>query len=75
MVRKDEISSTEKLLDLIRETPLPPSAANETGAASSRQPGLLNSLTFKKPIGIGVEIGNSDIKIAKINRISDKCCQ
>jgi type IV pilus assembly protein PilM len=72
LARKDEISSTEKLLDLIRETPFPPSAANETGAASSRQPGLLHALTFKKPIGIGVEIGNSDIKIAKINRISEK---
>ena len=72
MARKDEISSTEKLLDLIRDTPVPPSTANETGAASSRHPGLLNALTFKKPIGIGVEIGNSDIKVAKINRISDK---
>jgi type IV pilus assembly protein PilM len=72
LVRKDEISSTEKLLDLIRETPLPPSTDNETGAATSRHPGLLNALTFKKPIGIGVEIGNSDIKVAKIDRISDK---
>lgn len=72
MARKDEISSTEKLLDLIRDTPLPPSTANEPGAASSPHPGLLKSLTFQKPIGIGVEIGNSDIKVAKINRISDK---
>jgi type IV pilus assembly protein PilM len=74
LARKDEISSTEKLLDLIRDNPLPPSTANanETGAASSHHPGLLKSLTFQKPIGIGVEIGNSDIKVARINRISDK---
>jgi type IV pilus assembly protein PilM len=73
LARKDEISSTEKLLDLIRDTtPLPSKTANQTGAASSSHPGLLKSLTFQKPIGIGVEIGNSDIKVAKINRISDK---
>ena len=29
-------------------------------------------LTFQKAIGIGVEIGTRCIKIAKINRISDK---
>ena len=33
---------------------------------------LLKALTFQKAIGIGVEIGNRCIKIAKINRISDK---
>ncbi len=33
---------------------------------------LLKALTFQKAIGIGIEIGNRCIKIAKINRISDK---
>lgn len=33
---------------------------------------LLKALPFQKAIGIGVEIGNRCIKIAKVNRISDK---
>ena len=73
MARKDEISSTEKLLDLIRDNPAPTSTVSETGsAAQPPNPGLFQTLTFKKPIGIGVEIGNSDIRVAQINRISDK---
>lgn len=73
MARKDEISSTEKLLDLIRDDTSPPSTANPTGLAPpSQKRGLFKALAFQKAIGIGVEIGNNYIKIAKINRISDK---
>ena len=73
MVRKAEISSTEKLLDLIRDTPSPRSTLNPTEpAALSQKKPLFKVLTFQKAIGIGVEIGNRFIKIAKINRISDK---
>ncbi|MBC2713345.1 MAG: pilus assembly protein PilM [Desulfosarcina sp.] len=73
MARKHEISSTEKLLDLIRGNASSPSTTNETApAAPSQKPALFNALTFQKSIGIGVEIGISDIKIAKISRISDK---
>lgn len=73
MVRKDEISSTEKLLDLIRYNTPPQSTSNPTEpAAPSQKSGLLSALTFQKAIGIGVEIGNHCIKIAKINRIADK---
>ena len=73
MVRKDEISSTEKLLDLIRYNTPPQSTSNPTEAAApSQKTGLLSALTFQKAIGIGVEIGNRCIKIAKINRTSDK---
>jgi type IV pilus assembly protein PilM len=71
--RKDEISSTEKLLDLIRDNTLPPSSANLTEpAAPTQKTGLFKALTFQKAIGIGVEIGNRSIKIAKISRVSDK---
>ncbi|WP_372679588.1 hypothetical protein [Desulfosarcina sp.] len=72
-MRKDEISSTEKLLDLIRYNTPHPSTVNPTEpAAPSQKIRLLNALTFQKAIGIGVEIGNRCIKIAKINRVSDK---
>jgi len=73
LVRKDEISSTEKLLDLIRYNIPPQSTNNPTEpAAPSQKMRLLKALTFQKAIGIGIEIGNRCIKIAKINRISDK---
>ena len=73
MVRKDEISSTEKLLDMIRDNPSRPSIANPTETvAPPQKTALFKVLTFQKAIGIGVEIGNGFIKIAKINRISDK---
>lgn len=73
MARKDEISSTEKLLDLIRGDPAPASADNETASAPpSGKSWLFNALAFQKAMGIGVEIGNHYIKIAKINRLSDK---
>jgi hypothetical protein len=73
-VRKDEISSTEKLLDLIRDSSSPPpSTANSTEPAMpSPKTGLLEALTFQKTISIGVEIDNRCIKIAKISRVSDK---
>ncbi len=70
---KDEISSTEKLLDLIRDKSSSISTVNKTGPGEPAQkPGLFRVLSFQKAIGIGVEIGSSEIKIAKINRISDK---
>jgi type IV pilus assembly protein PilM len=72
-VRKDEISSTEKLLDLIRYKSPPQSTDNPTEpTAPAQQMRLLKALTFQKAIGIGIEIGSRCIKIAKINRISDK---
>ena len=72
-MRKDEISSTEKLLDMIRDNPSRPSIANPTETvAPPQKTALFKVLTFQKAIGIGVEIGNGFIKIAKINRISDK---
>ncbi len=73
MVRKDEISSTEKLLDLIRNNTSPPLTASQTGSvAPSQKINLFKALSFQRAIGIGVEIGLHHIKIAKINRISDK---
>lgn len=73
MARKDEISSTEKLLDLIRDNPSPASPP-EPIDPDYRHPsdGFLASLRFQKSYGIGVEIGTQEIRIAKISRLSDK---
>jgi type IV pilus assembly protein PilM len=72
-VRKDEISSTEKLLDLIRHNTPPQSGTHPNEpVASLPKTGLLEALTFQKAIGVGIEIGDRCIKIAKINRVSDK---
>ncbi|BBO80079.1 hypothetical protein DSCO28_06450 [Desulfosarcina ovata subsp. sediminis] len=75
MAKKDEISSTEKLLALIRDkdngqtiscaNPIEP-------AATVQQPFFFRGLSFNKPVGIGIEIGVDHIRIAKISRISDK---
>ncbi|MFO7715687.1 hypothetical protein [Desulfosarcina sp.] len=73
MVRKDEISSTEKLLDLIRDNTSPPASADPAQPAPvSLKTGLFKALPFQKAIGIGVEIGAHDIRIARVNRISEK---
>ena len=73
MARKDEISSTEKLLDIIRDNSSSASAS-EPIDSGYRPPseGFLASLRFQKSFGIGVEIGSQEIRIAKINRLSDK---
>jgi len=73
LARKDEISSTEKLLNLIRENPSsvsPPQPIESAYRPPSE--GFFTSLRFQKSFGIGVEIGRHEIRIAKINRLSDK---
>lgn len=73
MARKDEITSTEKLLDLIRDNGvLSPPANPAEPIAPAHKSGLFRALTFQRAIGIGVEIGDRYISISKINRMSDK---
>jgi len=75
LARQDEISSTEKLLDLIRgknvkdsdpavvRPPHPP--------AAEMKPSFLKAFTFKKKIIIGVDIGRKDLKLVKISQSAD----
>lgn len=74
LAKKDEISSTEKLLDLIRRPgdasattePPPPTPSISTRIGS----GLKNSVSIKKATTVGVDIGYDDLKLVKIQNIS-----
>jgi type IV pilus assembly protein PilM len=75
LAKQDEISSTERLLELIRtdsEIEL-----EDSGELSQKPSGRLKSLvrrsiSFKKNIAIGVDIGYDDLKLVKVRRISDR---
>ncbi|MFZ0610933.1 MAG: hypothetical protein WAM73_01700 [Desulfobacterales bacterium] len=73
MAKKDEISSTEKLLDLIRrpgeaaataEPPTSPPMSTRIGS------GLKNTVSIKKATTVGVDIGYDDLKLVKIQNVS-----
>jgi type IV pilus assembly protein PilM len=75
LAKQDEISSTEKLLELIRDN-----NSNAFGEvdADSKSSGLgrlksifSNSISFHKATTIGVDLGHDDLKMIKIHRISD----
>ena len=76
MAKYDEISSTEKLLDLIRgkkdkaldssEISLPPSSPG------TLKPLLLKVFPAKKKVTVGVDIGDTDLKLVAMSRSSGK---
>ena len=75
MAKHDEISSTERLLELIRTDR--EEEFTDSGKAAQRPSGGLKSLfrssiSFKKNITVGVDIGYDDLKLIKIRRISDQ---
>ena len=75
MAKHNEISSTERLLELIRTDR--EEAFADTGKSSQRSSGGLKSLirspiSFKKNVTIGVDIGYDDLKLVKIRRVSDR---
>ena len=75
MARQGDISSTEKLLELIRsdnekayedyDSDTPPRGLGRFKSA------FRNPITFRKAITIGVDLGHDDLKIVKVHRISD----
>ena len=73
MAKKDEISSTEKLLDLIRNQGDAPDRI-ETPASQSISTrissGLKNTVSLKKATTVGVDIGYDDLKLVKVNNAS-----
>jgi type IV pilus assembly protein PilM len=75
LAKYDEISSTERLLDLIRDDNEPedsPSNGEPERAIGHRRKNLLSiPLTFRKVISVGVDLGHDDLKIIKIQRVSD----
>ena len=76
MAKRDEVSSTERLLDLIREDS--GSEYTASGIDSQKSFGhqlkniFNNPVSFRKTITVGVDLGHDDIKLVKISRISDQ---
>lgn len=80
MAKRDEITSTEKLLDLIREpkanpSPQPeapsPTPVTETSQAAPQKT-QVRSLPLKRRAVVGVEIGYTNLKMAKVHRQAEK---
>jgi len=75
LAKYDEISSTERLLDLIRDdnkSEYSPSNTSTQGAVGHRLKKLLSiPVTFKKVISVGLDLGHDDLKIIKIQRVSE----
>ncbi len=71
MAKQDEISSTEKLLDLIRTGKATgPESPEKSPVANSSDTPLVSFkrvLRFRKKIGLGVDIGYGFLKLVKIN--------
>ena len=75
MVKQDEISSTERLLELIRTDS--DADIEESDKSSRKHAGGLKSyarksISFRKNITIGVDIGYDDLKLVKLRRQSDR---
>ncbi len=72
MATRDDISSTEKLLDLIRaETgpgpePLPPSARKKS------KPKHRLSLLSRKRVCVGLEFGSRELRLVKLGSVADR---
>ena len=72
MARQDELSSTEKLLDVIRGgEDLPPGPAGIAPRGAVRPPRAVNGTSGKK-ITVGVEIGYAEIKLTRIRNRGER---
>ena len=76
MAKRDEVSSTERLLDLIRDDKQSePSASylSSRKSAGDRLKNFFNNpVSFKKAISVGVDLGHDDMKMVKISRVADR---
>jgi type IV pilus assembly protein PilM len=76
LAKSDEVSSTERLLDLIRNDDELEYTAASSGPDKSfghRLKNLFNNpVSFRKVITLGVDLGHEDIKLVKISRISSQ---
>jgi type IV pilus assembly protein PilM len=76
LVKRDEVSSTERLLDLIRDDDKSDPSVSYLSSQKSTGQRLKNffenPVSFKKAISVGVDLGHDDMKMVKIGRISDK---
>ena len=75
MAKQDEISSTERLLELIRtdsEIEMEDSGELSQKPSSRLKSLVRRSISIKKNIAVGVDIGYDDLKLVKVRRLSDR---
>ena len=76
MAKQDEISSTEKLLDLIRTKSEKFSDLSDSqsirSTGSDKEPVSVKKIPYRKKISVGVDIGPSDIRLAAVGLTVDK---
>ena len=67
-----DISSTEKLLDLIRSDEQPGEEPDALPAFAPKKAGRGNISKFfaKKSVSVGMDIGHDELKLVKVNRPS-----
>lgn len=75
MAKNDEISSTERLLDLIRKQGRSSSAAKPLPTVTIPKipftDSFISKFSLAKNIAIGIEIGYTELKLAKITHLPD----
>lgn len=76
MAKKDDISSTEKLLDLIRQKngqeQDPPDLPPSEPVAETQEDFLSSVVPLRKKVTVGVDIGYYELKLCMINQVSEK---
>jgi len=75
LAKQGDISSTEKLLELIRNDS---DSAPESHGVQAPQSGIArlrslfsNPISFRKAVTVGVDLGHDDLKLVKIHRITE----
>ena len=76
LAKQDEISSTERLLDLIRGKSAKDSDSSvvhppHSGAAAT-QFSFLKAFAFKRKIIVGIDVGRTNLRLVKISQSADK---
>lgn len=76
MAKYDEISSTEKLLDMIRSHDKArdefPNGFSQPQFSKKRKPLLTGRWPFKRTVLVGVDFGRKDLKLVKARQSSDQ---
>jgi type IV pilus assembly protein PilM len=75
LAKQDELSSTERLLELIRDSDAENQSIGNRGKPTSERLRTLLSSSFSLSRGnlaVGVDLGREDLKLVKVNRVSDR---
>ncbi len=76
MAKRDEVTSTERLLDIIRTDSKQDFAAGPVRSDKSFRLRLKNFInnpvSLTKTVSVGVDLGHDDIKLVKVRRISNQ---